>query len=56
VQRWLRENRIKTIYNESGRTWQEGFVKDSHHRFRDECLNQEQLWTLTEARVVVGDF
>src|ERR1035441_2836552 len=25
-------------------------------RFRDECLNREQLWTLTEGRVVVGDY
>jgi putative transposase len=23
---------------------------------RDECLNREQLWTLTEASVVVGDY
>jgi putative transposase len=27
-----------------------------HGRFRDECLNREQLWTLTEARVVIEDF
>jgi putative transposase len=31
-------------------------VESFHGRFRDECLNREQLWTLTEARVVVGDF
>ncbi len=24
--------------------------------FRDECLNREQLWALTEARVVIEDF
>lgn len=24
--------------------------------FRGECLNREQLWTLTEARVVIEDF
>ena len=23
---------------------------------RDECLNREQLWTLTEARVVIEDY
>ena len=33
-----------------------GFVESFHGRFRDECLNREQLWTLTEARVVVGDY
>jgi Integrase core domain len=25
-------------------------------RFRDECLILEQLWTLTEVRIVIGDY
>lgn len=56
VQRWLAANQIKTIYIDPGSPWQNGFVESFHGRFRDECLNQEQLWTLTEARVVVADF
>jgi putative transposase len=56
VQRWLKENRIKTLYIEPGSPWQNGFVESFHGRFRDECLNREQLWTLTESRVVVGDY
>ena len=56
VQRWLAENQIKTIYIEPGSPWQNGFVESFHGRFRDECLNREQLWTLTEARVVIGDY
>jgi transposase InsO family protein len=56
VQQWLAQNRIKTIYIEPGSPWQNGFVESFHGRFRDECLNREQLWTLTEARVVVGDY
>ena len=36
--------------------WQNGFVESFHGRFRDECLNREQLWTLTEARVVIEDY
>jgi len=56
VQRWLKDNGIKTIYIEPGSPWQNGFVESFHGRFRDECLNREQLWTLTEARVVVGDY
>jgi len=56
VQRWLKAHQIKTIYLEPGSPWQNGFVESFHGRFRDECLNREQLWTLTEARVVVGDF
>ena len=56
LQRWLADNKIKTIYIEPGSPWQNGFVESFHGRFRDECLNREQLWTLTEARVVIGDF
>ena len=56
VQRWLAESGIKTIYIDPGSPWQNGFVESFHGRFRDECLNREQLWTLTEARVVIEDF
>lgn len=53
VQRWLAANQIKTIYIEPGSPWQNGFVESFHGRLRDECLNREQLWTLTEARLVI---
>jgi len=56
VQQWLAQNQIKTIYIDPGSPWQNGFVESFHGRFRDECLNREQLWTLTEARVVIEDF
>ena len=56
VQQWLREQQIQTIYIETGSPWQKGFVESFHGKFRDECLNREQLWTLTEARVVIGDY
>jgi transposase InsO family protein len=56
VQQWLKANAVKTIYIEPGSPWQNGFVESFHGRFRDECLNREQLWTLTEAGVVVGNY
>ncbi len=56
MQRWLADNQIRTIYIDPSSPWQNGFVESFHGRLRDECLNQEQLWTLTEARVVVADF
>lgn len=56
VQQWLRVHQIKTIYIEPGSPWQNGFVEGFHSRFRDECLNRELLWTLTEARVVIEDY
>ena len=56
VQHWLREHGVKTLYIEPGSPWQNGFVESFHGRFRDECLNREQLHTLTEARVVIDDY
>ncbi len=56
VQRWLAANQIRTLCIDPGSPWQNGFVESFHGRGRDECLHQEQLWTLTEARVVVADF
>lgn len=56
VQQWLADNQIKTIYIEPGSSWQNGFVESFHGRFRDECLTREQMWTLTEARVVIRDY
>ena len=56
MQRSLAEKQIKTIYIDPGSPWQNGCVESFHGRLRDECLNREQLWTLTEARVVVADY
>jgi transposase InsO family protein len=56
VQRWLAGNQIKTIYIEPASPWQNGFVESFHGRFRDECLNREQIWTLIEARVIFEDY
>ena len=53
---WLAAMKIKTLYSEPGSPWQNGFIESFHARFRDECLNREQLWTLTEARVVIEDW
>ena len=56
LQRWLADHKIKTIYITPASPWENGFVASFHSRFRDECLNREQIWTLTEARIVIEDF
>ena len=53
---WLAAMKIKTLYIEPGSPWQNGYIESFHARFRKECLNREQLWTLTEARVVIEDW
>lgn len=56
LQQWLAEQQIKTIYVTPASPWENGFVESFPSRFRHEGLNREQLWTLTEARVVIEDF
>jgi len=56
IQDWLRENQIQTIYIEPGCPWQNGYVESFHARLRQECLDRELLYTLTEARVVIEDW
>jgi putative transposase len=53
---WLWRAEIKTLYIDPGSPWQNGYIESFHSRFRDECLEREQLWTLTEARVVLEDW
>ena len=56
LRQWLATEGIKTLYIDPGSPWQNGFIESFHARFREECLNREQLWTLTEARVVIEDW
>ena len=53
---WFSSEGIKTLYIEPGSPWKNGYIESFYARFREECLNREQLWTLTEARVVIGDW
>ena len=56
VQKWLKDNAIKTIYIDPGSPWQNGYIESFHSRFRDECLDWEVLLNLREARVVIEDW
>ena len=56
LQDWMKWVGIKTLYIEPGSPWQNGFIESFHSRFREECLDREQLWTLSEARVVIEDW
>ena len=56
IQRWLRDHQIQTIYIEPGCPWQNGYAESFNGRFRQECLNRELLYTLSESRVVFEDW
>jgi len=53
---WLKDSEIKTLYIEPGCPWQNGYVESFHDKFRRECLGREIFYTLSECRVVVGDW
>ena len=56
VQEFMAANGIKAITIDPGSPWQNGVIESYNSCFRDECLNGEQLYTLSEARVVISDW
>jgi putative transposase len=39
-----------------GQPWRNGYIESINGRLRDECLNINLFWSLTQARVVIGDW
>jgi len=56
LQQWLHDAGIQTLYIDPCSPWQNGFIESFHSRLREECLEREPLWTLSEARVVIEDW
>lgn len=53
VREWLDRVRVQTLYIEPGSPWENGYVESFNGKLRDELLNREIFYTLTEARVLV---
>ena len=56
IQSRLKDAGVQTQYIERGAPWQNGHIESFHDKLRDECLNSELFYSLTEARVVVEDW
>ena len=56
IQQWLKDNKIKTLYIDPGCPWQNGYVESFNGRFRQECLDRELIYTLSESRIVISDW
>jgi transposase InsO family protein len=39
-----------------GEPWRNGYIESFNGRLRDECLNINLFWSITHARVVIGDW
>ena len=53
VREWLERVRVQTLFIELGSPWDNRYVESFNGKFRDELLNGEIFYTLTEARVLV---
>jgi transposase InsO family protein len=53
VRRWLSRLNVKTLFIEPGSPWENGYVESFNGKLRDELLNGEIFYTLTEAKVLI---
>ena len=49
---WRRVD-VKTLFIEPGSPWENGYVESFNGKLRDELLNREIFYTLTEAKVLI---
>ena len=53
VQRYLEQHSLSSLHIAPGSPWQNGYVENFNHKFRDELLNQELFYTLKEAKYLI---
>jgi putative transposase len=53
IQGWLKERQVKPHYIEPGSPWQNAYGESFNGKFRDECLNMELFYSVSEAEPVV---
>ena len=53
VQTWLQKVGVQTLYIEPGSPWENGYIESFNGKLRDELLNGEIFYTLTEAKVLI---
>ena len=53
VREWLARLGVQTLFIQPGSPWENGYVESFNGKLRDECLNGEIFYTLTEAKVLI---
>lgn len=56
VNNWLAANRIKPVFIEPGKPWQNGKGESFNGKLRDECLSREWFSSVREAQVVIENW
>lgn len=55
LQRWA-EGKVKFDFIDPGKPQQNAYVESFNGKFRDECLNENQFFSLAQARTIIGDW
>ena len=53
IRDWLERLKVQTLFIEPGCPWENGYVESFNGKLRDELLNREIFYTLTEAEVLL---
>jgi transposase InsO family protein len=53
VREWIRRVGAATLFIEPGSPWENGYVESFNGKLRDELLNREIFYSLTEAKVLI---
>jgi len=53
VRKWLERLGVKTLFIEPGSPWENGYIESFNGKLRDELLNREVFYTLTEAKILI---
>ena len=53
IRRWLNHVGVKTLFIEPGSPWENGYIESFNGKLRDELLNREIFYTLTEAKILI---
>jgi putative transposase len=54
VREWLEKVGVKTLFIEPGSPWENGYVESFNGKLRDELLDREMFYSLSEAKVLIG--
>ena len=53
VRLWLEALNVETLFIEPGSPWENGYVESFNGKLRDELLDREIFFTLTEAKILI---
>ena len=56
IKKWLKRNRVETLYIAPGSPWENGYIESFNGRLRDDVLNREVFYSVKEAKVIVENW